>query len=132
MRSVLADTGPLYALVDPDDQHHERAERELSRLSAEGRILVCAFPILMECYTLVLRRLGVRVAQRWWNEISEGVGLVSPGREDYLEAGRRAGRYRDQGITLFDALSAVLAEELEAPIWTFDHHFDAMRAVVWR
>ncbi len=132
MRSVLADTGPLYALVDPDDEHHERAKAELGRLSAEGWILLVAFPILMESYTLVLRRLGVKVAQGWWREIIEGAGLVTPGREDYLEAGRRADRYSDQEITLFDALSAVLSDELEAPIWTYDHHFDVMRATVWR
>ena len=132
MRSVLADTGPLYALVDPDDQHHERAKGELDRLSAEGSILLVAFPTLMESYTLVLRRLGVQFAQGWWREIIEGIGLVTPGREDYLEAGRRAGLYSDQEITLFDALSAVLCDELEAPIWTYDYHFNVMRAAVWR
>ena len=62
----------------------------------------------------------------------EGIGLVNPRREDYLEAGRRAGLYSDQKITLFDALSAVLSDELEVPIWTYDHHFDVMRAAVWR
>ena len=132
MRSVLADTGPLYALVDPDDEHHARAKGELERLLAEGWILLVAFPILMESYTLVLKRLGDRVAHGWWREIIAGIGLVTPAREDYLEAGRRAGLYSDQEITLFDALSAVLSDELEAPIWTYDHHFHVMRAAVWR
>ncbi len=132
MRSLLADTGPLYALVDPDDEHHQRATGELEQISAQGSILLLPFPTLMESYTLVLRRLGTLTAQVWWREIVEGVGLLCPGRKDYLEAGRRAGLYPDQQITLFDALTAVLSEELEAPIWTYDYHFDLMRAAVWR
>ena len=132
MKSVLADTGPLYALVDQDDQHHERAKSELTRLLADGVVLLAAFPVVLESYSLILKRLGTRVAQNWWREISEGIGLVNPGRDDYLKAGRRSGRYSDQAITLFDALSSVLSDELEAPIWTYDHHFDVMRAAVWR
>ena len=132
MRTVLADTGPLYALVDPDDEHHDRAKSELERLSEESFILLVAFPVLMESYTLILRRLGLQVAQDWWSEIIAGVGLVTPSREDYLQAGRRAHFYSDQEITLFDALSAVLCDELGAPVWTYDYHFDVMRTAVWR
>ena len=34
MRSaVLADSGPLYAAVDPDDAYHPQAQRELKRLA---------------------------------------------------------------------------------------------------
>lgn len=65
-------------------------------------------------------------------ELTEGVGLINPSREDYLEAGRWAGLYSDQKITLFDAVVAVASDQLEAPVWTFDHHFDVMRSRVWR
>lgn len=132
MSSVLADTGPLYALVDPDDQHHGRARRELERLSAEGLDLLVAFPILLEAYTLILRRLGIPVAQRWFREIADGAGLVNPSRDDYLNAGRRLGFYSDQEITLSDAVLAVVSEAVVAPIWTYDFHFDVMRSDVWR
>jgi len=29
--AVLADTGPLYALANPDDQYHDRAKKRTSR-----------------------------------------------------------------------------------------------------
>ena len=36
MRLVLADTGPLYALTDPDDQYHGRSHSELARHGNRG------------------------------------------------------------------------------------------------
>jgi len=56
--AVLADTGPLYAAVDPDDEYHARAQRELKRLARDKREVVIAYPTLLEAYTLVLYRLG--------------------------------------------------------------------------
>jgi len=34
-RAVLADTGPLYAAADPDEEYHARAQRELKRLARD-------------------------------------------------------------------------------------------------
>jgi predicted nucleic acid-binding protein len=42
------------------------------------------------------------------------------------------GRYRDQPISLFDAVLAVLARDADVPVWTYDHHFDLMKIAVWR
>jgi predicted nucleic acid-binding protein len=33
---------------------------------------------------------------------------------------------------LVDAVIAEVADRLDAPVWTFDHHFDVMGANVWR
>jgi predicted nucleic acid-binding protein len=132
VRSVLADTGPLYALVDPDDHFHLRARGEASRIAEQGCTLVVAFPTLLESHSLVLHRLGIRASRRWLDEVTAGVGLLNPRRDDYLAASDRLRSYADQPITLFDALVAVLAEELQVPVWTFDHHFDLMGAAVWR
>ncbi len=60
-RAVLADSGPLYAAVDPDDAHHARAHRELNRLARDKHEVLIAYPTLLEAYTLVLFRLGKRV-----------------------------------------------------------------------
>jgi uncharacterized protein len=40
--------------------------------------------------------------------------------------------YRDQDISLFAAVIAEMSDRLEAPVWTYDYHFDTMRADVWR
>lgn len=130
-QAVLADSGPLYAAVDPHDAHHQRALKELGQLSQREYRIVVSFPTAVEAYTLVLFRLGRTVAVRWIGEIAESV-LVNPTPEDYRQAVGRLGRYADQSITFFDATLAVLATRMGIPVWTYDHHFDVMRIPVWR
>ena len=131
-RDVLADTGPLYAAVDPDDEHHARAQRELKRLTREKREVVLAYPTLLEAYTLVLYRLGNQAASGWLKDTLGGAALINPTPEDYREAASKLSGLADQPITLFDATVAVLATRLQIEVWTYDHHFDVMNASVWR
>jgi len=131
-RAVLADTGPLYAAADPDDAHHQRARRELRRLARDKREVIVAYPTLSEAYTLVLYRLGKDAASSWMNDVLSGVALLNPTPEDYHEAIKKLSAFADQPITLFDATLAVLGGRLSVEVWTYDHHFDLMRAAVWR
>jgi len=129
--AVLADTGPLYAATDPDDAHHKRSRRELRRLAEENYEIIVAYPTLLEAYTLVLFRLGETTAARWLEEMA-GAALVNPSADDYRQAIVRVQSLKDQSFTLFDALVATLAGRLGLEVWTYDHHFDAMRVAVWR
>lgn len=131
-RAVLADTGPLYAAADPDDTHHKRAHRELKLLARDGVEVMVAYSTLLEAYTLVLYRLGRQPAAGWLREILAGSALINPTPEDYREAVDKLTAFRDQPITLFDAMVAVLAARMGLEIWTYDHHFDVMQARVWR
>ncbi|HXP47797.1 MAG TPA: PIN domain-containing protein [Terriglobales bacterium] len=131
-RSVLADTGPLYAAADPDDAHHQRAHRELRRITRDKREVIVAYPTLAEAYTLVLYRLGKQPALSWLDDVRSGVALVNPTPEDYQEAMKKVLAFPDQPITLFDATLAVLCGRLGVEVWTYDHHFDLMRAAIWR
>ena len=131
-RTVLADTGPLYAAIDPDDAYHAQAQRELARLANEKREVILAFPTLLEAYTLVLYRLGNRAASGWLKDMLDGAALINPTPEDYREAASRLANLKDQSITLFDATVAVLASRLRIEVWTYDRHFDVMKTSVWR
>ena len=132
-RTVLADTGPLYAAVDPDDQHHERAQGQLGRLEDEGLSVALPFPTLLEAYTLILYRLGNPTTSRWLKDgRCSGASLLNPSPQDYREAAELTGRFPDPAISLFDATLAILATRLELPVWTYDHHFDVMPINVWR
>lgn len=129
-RRVLVDTGVLYALVDPSDQHHQRAQREA--VSLAGWDVLLAYPMLLESYSLVLQRLGRQVAGQYLAQASTSFGVINVTSEDYQAAIELVDRYGDQVISLFDAVLAVLSERLDVPLWTFDSDFDVLRVSVWR
>lgn len=129
---VLADTGPLYAALDPTDDYHGRAQRDIERLNEENRSVAVAYPTLCEGYSLVLRKLGVERAHGWLEEVRSYAALLNPTFEDYRAAAERISGYRDQDLSLFDALAAVVSEQRSLAVWTYDHHFDVMGVEVWR
>jgi predicted nucleic acid-binding protein len=129
-RAVLADSGPLYAAVDPNDVHHWRAQTELKRLTRESRYVIVAYPILLETHALVLRRMGPKAASAWLDEILKSGAPTSPLAEDYLSGVMTLSTLPDQSITLFDATLAAMGARLKMKIWTYDHHFDVMRSQV--
>ena len=128
---VLADTGPLYAANDRQDEHHRRALRELHRFSDERVEILIPYPILLEAYSLVLYRLGRTAAILWLDEVSESL-FVSPAAEDYAQGLTTVRKFTDQRVTLVDATVAAMASRMGVKVWTYDHHFDVMRVQVWR
>ena len=129
---VVADTGPLYAARDPNDDNHDRSQRDLRRLISQNLKVVVPYPTLLESYSLVMRELGIRTAHGFLEELVRGSIFENASSEDYQKASLRVLRYKDQDITLVDAVIAEVADRLDAPVWTFDHHFDVMGANVWR
>jgi predicted nucleic acid-binding protein len=115
-RAVLADIGPLYATVDPDDQYHPRAQQELSELQRRQLTVMLAYLTVSEAYTLVLYRLGRSTARSWLQEILKGATLINPTLEDYRMAVSKFDAYPDQSITLFDAALAALSKRLSVPV----------------
>lgn len=130
-RTVLADTGPLFAATDPEDAHHKRAQQDLAGFKRDRWEVAVAYPTLLEAYSLILFKLGKQTASRWLSNMA-GAVLVNPGPEDYRKAVSKVQSFADQPITLFDGAVAALAERLSLPVWTYDHHFDVMQVGVWR
>jgi uncharacterized protein len=129
---VLVDTGPLYAARDSSDTYHSRAHDELARLRAQNLKVVVPYPILLERYSLVMRKLGNREAHALLAEVTSTSILTNAMEDDYQDATVTILPYRNQDLTLFDTVLAAMSDRLEAPVWTFDHHFDVMRVSVWR
>ncbi len=129
---MLADTGPLYAAVDPSDDNFEQAREDLDRLNSERLSVALSFPVLCESYSLVLYKLGTHRARAWLGEIRDQASLVNPSPQDYEAAAHLISGYPDQRLSVFDAVTAVLSGRMELPVWTYDHHFDVMQVEVWR
>ncbi len=132
MRTVIADTGPLYAAIDPDDQYHQQAQADLNQLQQENLGVIVTYPTLLEAYTLVLYRLGNETARVFLQQIFAGVELINPTVDDYLAATELVENFPDQRITLFDGLTAIISNRLSLPVWSYDYHFDVMLVSVWR
>ena len=130
-RAVLADTGPLYALADPSDQYHVRAQTQLDGLASAGQFVAITYPTLAEAYTLVLRRLGGTYARQWLEEVMDGVMLINPEPADYVRALGLILALPDQSVTVFDAVAAAVSERLGLSVWAYDRHFDLLGAKRW-
>lgn len=88
--------------------------------------LVVPFSTLIEIYALVRRRIGLAQGSSSLRYLTRTAILLTPTEEDHRGAIRRVLRYRDQDISLADALLAEVSHRLEAPVWTYDHQFDVM------
>jgi predicted nucleic acid-binding protein len=131
IRAVLADSGPLFAIADENDEYHERARREFELLARDRREILVPYPILLETYTLALFSLGRKGASDWLSQILSAV-FISPTPEDYRRAATQVLALPDQSVTLVDATVAAVAGRLRLQVWTYDYHFDVMRVSVWR
>ncbi|NJM64782.1 MAG: PIN domain-containing protein [Leptolyngbyaceae cyanobacterium CRU_2_3] len=132
MRSVIADTGPLYAAYDPSDSYHSQALAEVERLTQQNLTVLLPYPVFLETHSLILKRLGIQIGFRYIQEISIGTERLQPTLEDYRTATQIIQRYPDQAITLFDATTAAISQRLRVAIWTYDFHFDVINSIVWR
>lgn len=128
---VLADTGPLYAMWDPDDELYGRTQEESTKITDENLAIAVPYPILLEAYTLVMRKLGFDEARGFLGEIEKNYSFVIAGADDHRKAADAVRRYPDQGITLVDAVLDAISKRLEVPVWTHDHHFNILGNFVW-
>jgi predicted nucleic acid-binding protein len=103
----------------------------LRELAHDGRQVLVAYPILLEAYSLLLYRLGRNAASGWLTEITNAT-FLNPTPADYHRAFATVQTLGDQRVSLVDATVAALATRLGLEVWTYDHHFDTMRARVWR
>ena len=84
-RAVIADSGPLFAIADERDEHHERALREFELLVRNRREILVPYPILLETYTLTVFRVGRKGAADWLSQILSAA-FINPTFEDYRRA----------------------------------------------
>ena len=132
MRAIIADTGPLYAEADRSDQYHQRSRSELLKINREKLTVIVPYPIYLEAHKLVLYANGVQAAIAFAEGLALQTNLISPTPEDYQAALQLMSRFTDQQITLFDAVTAVLALQMQLSVWTYDFHFEVMGVPVWR
>ncbi len=126
---IVVDTGPLVALVDSDDQHHQRCTRWFD--AVEVTDLLIPAPVIAEACYLIAAHCGSRVEVAFLRDLASAeygeVGAVLPS-----DLGRMAdlvAQYADLPLGGTDACVVAVAERLGCgEIATIDHrHFSVVR-----
>lgn len=121
---VLLDTGPLVALLSPQEPHHEWVKQQLGSITAP--LLTCEAVLSEACFLLRKTRGG---AQGVLGLVRRGVvamGFALVDEEEAVEALLK--RYEDLPISFADACLVRLAEKTPgATVLTLDRHFTIYR-----
>lgn len=122
--AVFIDTSAFFSVLDADDGNHLTAARVWTHLLDEREDLVTSNYVLLECFALLQRRLGLEAARvfqadvvgvlqvRWVDEQLHAAGIAA-----LLTAGRRQ-------LSLVDCVSFELMRRLRLlTAFAFDQDF---------
>ncbi len=106
MPSVLVDAGPLVALIDRSDAHHEACRQTLVSIRDP---LATVWPAFTEA--MYLLRSSARAQHALWDMINVGgVRLAELGHDDCPRMRELMWKYRDLPMDLADAAIVRIAE----------------------
>jgi predicted nucleic acid-binding protein len=106
VRAVLIETGPLVALLDRSDHHHETVTEALTRIQDP---LVSVWPVLVEA--MYLLGASWRAQKALWEMFESGVvRFLSLDEDDLPHLKSLMEKYRDLPMDLADAALVRVAE----------------------
>jgi predicted nucleic acid-binding protein len=125
--TVIADTGPLYALIDSSDAWHKRVVEWWRKNRETVVVPVCVLPEV--CY-LLHQRISQQAEAAFVRAIGDGEFIIEPLEfEDVTRAEAVLKKYSDLDLGFVDASVIATAERLDAiEVLTTDRrHFSAIR-----
>jgi predicted nucleic acid-binding protein len=127
---AVVDSGPLYAVIDADDQDHARCLEVLQRADIE---LLVPVLVVAEVTYLAGRRMGVEIEAAFLRGLRT-LEVEAPLADDWAAIADLVERYRDFPLGGVDASVAVLADRVGTDlIVTLDRrHFGALRSAKGR
>lgn len=122
---AVVDTGPLYAVVDEDDDDHARCRAVLEN---DSHRLIIPTMVIAEATYLVGTRLGPDVEAQFLRTLAH-VAVEAPTPDDWPRMADLVSQYADFPLGGADASVVALAERLdiETIITLDDRHFRAVR-----
>jgi uncharacterized protein len=125
--TIVADTGPIYALVDASDAWHKRVVEWWRKNREPVVVPVCVLPEV--CY-LLHTRISQQAEAAFVRSITNGEFVVeSLEAEDVARAEALIRKYADLELGFVDATVIATAERLDAieVVTTDRRHFSAVR-----
>lgn len=123
-KAIIADTGPLVALFDRGDEHHEWALNGLGRIRGP---MLTAESVVSEVLFLLRDMPRSRTAfLEFWSDGALRLHFDAEVNKTALAALLR--KYADNGISMADAAIVRLSELVpDALVWTLDKDFRVYR-----
>ena len=124
---MLTDAGPLVALIDVRDQHHELCTAALAILPAEP--LLTTWPCFAEAMHVLWRRGRYRYQEALWNMYRNGrLALHQSTSTETVRMAALMAQYHDTPMDLGDASVVAAAESLDRrQVFTLDRQFYVYR-----
>jgi predicted nucleic acid-binding protein len=124
---TLCDAGPLVALIDKADEHHERCASALRQLPEVS--FVTTWPCFAEAMYLLGSRGGFQPQDDLWDFVADGtVALDEPVPGEWERMREVMAKYQDLPMDLADASLVTAAERLGLNrVFTVERHFHAYR-----
>jgi predicted nucleic acid-binding protein len=125
--TVVADTGPLYALLDRSDAWHDRV---VAWWTTNRRDVVVPVSVIPEVTYLLHSRIGPQAEQAFVTSLADGeLEIEQVTAEDLGRISHLLDQYADLELGFVDASVIAIAERLETrDILTTDvRHFSAVR-----
>ena len=121
---AVVDTGPLYAVVDEDDDDHARCRAALEA----GHRLIIPTMVIAETSYLIGTRLGPEIEAQFLRSLAS-IHIEAPTPDDWPRIADLVEQYGDFPLGGADASIVALAERLdiEIIITLDDRHFRAVR-----
>jgi predicted nucleic acid-binding protein len=119
MAAMLVDAGPLVALIDRSDPHHQACREALTAI---GEPLGTVWPAFTEA--MYLLRSSAAAQRALWDMINVGgVRFIELGHDDCPRMKELMWKYRDLPMDLADAALVRVAErERLRRVFTIDRH----------
>lgn len=123
---TLTDAGPLVALIDADEQDHQRCQIALATIAMP---MLTTWPAFTEAMYLLGRAGGWHGQRALWLLIQRGhLQIAQPTPESGELAAKLMERYSDRPMDLADATLVALAQERNLTrIFTLDNDFHIYR-----
>jgi predicted nucleic acid-binding protein len=122
--TVFVDTSAVLALLVATDVHHKRAQRAFTQLAVEEARLMTTSYILVECYALIGRRLGLDALTKFRADFAPLLEVVWIGSDEHDRGLDLLEESNSAKLSLVDAISFVVARDRDVErVFAFDPHF---------
>jgi uncharacterized protein len=122
---IFIDTSAFYALLDRDDESHQKAKRAWADLLNDENTLVTSNYVLVEAFALLQHRLGIEAVRGFQNDILPLVNVEFVNSEIHRSSVSALLSALRRNLSLVDCTSFETMRTLEIKaVFAFDPHFE--------